>query len=181
MASDPAIPNMSVTLDIGCGRNKHNGAIGLDLVRLTGVDIVSDIEKCCLPFEDNRFQKVYIHHVLEHIRDLTGALDEIERVCATGAIIEILVPYFTCVGAFGDPTHVRFFTYHTFDYFTDDEKRYIWFSDTRFTIKSRYIGFGHVFRTIGVEWFANRFPGIYENFFAYICPGRTLKVELVVA
>jgi SAM-dependent methyltransferase len=169
-------------LHIGCGMHKMPGAIGLDIVDLPGVDVVVDLERESIPFPDNSFEIVYAHHVLEHITRLNDVLTELHRVCRPGARIEIVVPYFTCVGAFGDPTHVRFFTYGTFEHFTETKNKelYTWFSSTRFAIKYRRIGFGRLFRLLGVQWWANRWPNIYENFFAYMLPARTLTVELIV-
>ena len=172
-----------LVLDVGCGKHKVEGAIGLDRTLLAGVDVVADIESI-LPFCDNCFSLLYANHVLEHVTNLAHVLSEFERVCCPGAVINIVVPYFSCVGAFGDPTHVRFFTYYTFDFFSDnsarDPERYTWFSSTRFHIRRRRIGFGRLFRMLGIEWWANHFPYIYEGFLPYILPARTLIVELIV-
>jgi len=170
-------------LHIGCGRHKIPGAIGLDITALPGVDVVLDLDKETLPFEADTFDEVYAHHVLEHLRNLAEVLGELHRVCKPGAVIDILVPYYTCVGAFGDPTHVRFFTYRTLEHFADtqDTERYTWFSTTRFTIDRRHIGFGRLFRLLLIEWLANRTPNIYENFFAFLFPARTLSTRLIVA
>ena len=168
------------TLDLGVGRAKMPGAVGLDWVRLPGVDVVANVTAGHLPFRDNSFDAIHANHILEHIDDLAALLGELHRVCRPAGRIYVLVPYFTCVGAFGDPTHVRFFTYYTFDHFTEDPTRHTWFSATRFTIHHRRIGFGRLFRLLGVEWWANRWPNIYENFFAFTLPARTLTVELIV-
>lgn len=170
-------------LHIGCGRHKAPGAIGLDITALPGVDVVLDLDKEKLPFADHTFELVYAHHVLEHLRNLSEVLAELHRVCKDGAVIDIVVPYYTCVGAFGDPTHVRFFTYRTLEHFaeTDDKERYTWFSSTRFIMGKRHIGFGRLFRVLLVEFLANRWPNIYENFFSFICQGRTLSAQLIVA
>jgi SAM-dependent methyltransferase len=169
-------------LHIGCGRHKIPGAVGLDITPLPGVDVVLDLDKEKLPFEENTFDEVSAHHVLEHLRNLADVLGELHRVCKPGAVIDILVPYYTCVGAFGDPTHVRFFTYRTLEHFadTEDKERYTWFSATRFKIAQRHIGFGRLFRLLLIEWMANRSPNIYENFFAFLFPARTLSTHLVV-
>jgi SAM-dependent methyltransferase len=169
-------------LHIGCGRHKIPGAVGLDITPLPGVDVVLDLDKEKLPFEADTFDEVFAHHVLEHLRHLAEVLGELHRVCKPGAVIDILVPYYTCVGAFGDPTHVRFFTYRTLEHFADtgDTERYTWFSTTRFTIDQRHIGFGRLFRLLLIEWLANRAPNIYENFFAFLFPARTLSTRLVV-
>lgn len=170
-------------LHIGCGRHKIPGAVGLDITALPEVDVVLDLDKEKLPFPDNTFDEVYAHHVLEHLRNLPDVLSELHRVCKVGAVIDILVPYYTCVGAFGDPTHVRFFTYRTLEHFaeTEDKERYTWFSSTRFKIGKRHIGFGKLFRLLLIEFLANRWPNIYENFFAFTFPARTLSTQLIVA
>src|SRR5215472_16212684 len=112
-------------LHIGCGKHKMPGALGLDIAALPGVDVVLDLDKEKLPFSDNIFDIVYAYHVLEHLHNLSDVLVELHRVCKPGAVIDILVPYYTCVGAFGDPKHVRFFTYRTLEHFvdTDDQER----------------------------------------------------------
>jgi SAM-dependent methyltransferase len=170
-------------LHIGCGMHKIPGAIGLDITALPDVDVVMDLDKDKLPFADNTFDIVYAYHVLEHLRNLSDVLAEIHRVCKPGAVVDILVPYYTCVGAFGDPTHVRFFTYRTLEHFADtsDKERYTWFSSTRFQMGKRHIGFGKVFRFLLIEFLANRFPNIYENFFSFLFQGRTLSVQLIVS
>jgi SAM-dependent methyltransferase len=167
-------------LDLGCGYEKVPGALGLDRVRLPGVDVLADVTGSALPFQDNSFDVIHANHLLEHIHDLEALLAELARIGKPGARIHVLVPYFSCVGAFGDPTHVRFFTYYTFDHFTEDPSRHTWFSGTRFRIARRKIGFGRLFRLLGVAWWANRWPHIYENFFAFTLPARTLEIDLIV-
>lgn len=170
-------------LHIGCGVHKMPGAVGLDITPLPGVDVVLELGREKLPFDDNMFEIVYAHHVLEHITPLGDVLAELHRVCKAGAVIDVIVPYYTCVGAFGDPTHVRFFTYRTFEHFadTEDSERYTWFSTTRFKVGPRHIGFGRLHRLLLVEFWANRLPNIYEGFFAFTFPARTLSVQLIVS
>jgi SAM-dependent methyltransferase len=172
--------NQSRTLDLGCGYEKVSGSIGLDVVPLPTVDVLADVTGPSLPFRDNTFDVVYANHILEHISDLEKLLSELARIGRPGAKIHVTVPYFSCVGAFGDPTHVRFFSYYTFDHYTEDPSRHTWFSSVRFGIARRHIGFGRLFHMLGVEWWANRWPHIYENFFAFTLPARTLEVELIV-
>jgi len=40
--------------------------------------------------------------------------------------------------------------------------------------------FGKVHRVIGINFFANRFPLIYETFLAYLFPPREIHFELEV-
>ena len=175
--------HFNALLDIGCGTNKKQGYIGIDRVKLPGVDVVCDIEEG-LPFKDNTVDGIRVIQVLEHVRDLIFVLEEFWRVCKEGAEIEILVPYWNRVGAFRDPTHVRFFTYRTFDHFTEYSRFPNFYSKARFEIAYRKIKFirptkkkfwAYIWETLK-EKFANMFPDIYENTWLKIFSARHLEV-----
>ncbi|MER3448016.1 MAG: hypothetical protein C4291_14835, partial [Candidatus Dadabacteria bacterium] len=105
-----------VVLDIGCGRNKVPGSIGVDVARVGGVDVVGTVER--LPFKENTADVVYLSHVLEHVDSLVDAMEEIWRVCKHGALVHIWGPHFSCgLYTWSDPTHRRAFTSTVFDYF----------------------------------------------------------------
>jgi hypothetical protein len=55
--------------------------------------------------------------VIEHIRNLIGLMEEVYRISRPGGTVEVVVPYYTSRGAFRDPTHVRYITEDTFQYF----------------------------------------------------------------
>ncbi len=59
-------------IDLGCGPNKVQGAIGVDRVALPGVDVVHDLEITPYPFPDNKFDEAHIYHVLEHMYEPMG-------------------------------------------------------------------------------------------------------------
>ena len=103
-------------VDIGCGAKKLNGAFGLDRRKRPGVDIICDFENA-VPLRTNSVDVVYMSHIMEHIRDLIPFLEEVYRVCRPEAEVRVIVPYYTSRGAFRDPTHVRFITEDTFQYF----------------------------------------------------------------
>ena len=103
-------------LNIGCGKNRLSGYINLDISPNVGADVVRDIERG-LPFNDDMFDEVFSSHTLEHVRDLIFVMNEIWRVCRADALVRIIVPHYKSSGAFRDPTHVRFFTEDSFQYF----------------------------------------------------------------
>jgi len=103
-------------LDIGCGRSKYPGSIGLDHMPLPGVDVVADLGDA-LPFHDGEFDAVFANQVLEHVRDMVGLMSEIHRVLRLGGILLVHMPYFRSSWAHIDPTHVRSFTINSMDYF----------------------------------------------------------------
>lgn len=105
-----------ISLDLGCGKKKRAGFVGLDRALSSDADVVCDLREG-LPFRDGVAERIVCDNLLEHIPDLVAAMNEIWRVCAHGAEVTIIAPYYTWEGAYQDPTHVRFFTEKTFLYF----------------------------------------------------------------
>ena len=108
-------------LDLGCGKNKVNGSIGMDIASLNGVDIVHDLLSIPYPFKDQSFDIIYLRHVLEHfkIEDIKLILDECSRVLDFNGRLIITVPHVFSIAAYTDVTHKTFFTFNSgkfFDY-----------------------------------------------------------------
>jgi len=111
-------------IDIGCGRNKLKGSIGIDFSSFSDADIVLNLNKDPLPFEDSSVDFVYSSHCLEHL-SLDGFLhiiSEIYRICKDSAQIFIKVPYFNGSVNWANPFHNNTvcFNEHTFRFFSSD-------------------------------------------------------------
>lgn len=94
-------------LDLGCGANKREGFIGVDISAECGADIVHDLRITPWPFPDGSVDEVHCAHFFEH---LTGSeriafMDEMYRIMRPGATARVITPYWTSVGAIQDPTH----------------------------------------------------------------------------
>ena len=112
-----------ITLDIGCGKKKVKGSIGMDIIKHPGVDVVHDMIKFPYPFEDNYFDVVESHTTLEHIefnKDFFGLMDEVYRILKPGGLFKITVPYWKGVHVLSVPEHTRLFSIFTFYYFDHD-------------------------------------------------------------
>ena len=107
---------MNSIIDIGCGTNKQPGTIGIDRRGLPGVDVVCDFERG-LPFRDGAITTAYAIHLVEHIHDLNAFMEELYRVCEPNAKVYVITPYYMSRNAFVDPTHVRFMTEKSFEYY----------------------------------------------------------------
>ena len=118
-------------LDIGCGRRKVEGAIGIDIRRDTDADVICDIERP-LPFRDESFDEIYCHQIVEHVIDLIALMEEIFRISTGNARVFIEAPYYASIGAYTDPTHRGFITEHTFDYFKGS--RCGFYTESRFKV-----------------------------------------------
>jgi SAM-dependent methyltransferase len=177
-----------IKLDIGCGRRKQSGFLGVDKIKLEGVDVICDLEREKLPFEDNSVTEIYSRYFFEHVSNLVSLMEEVWRVSAPGAKLCVAVPYFNSVGAFKDPTHVRFFTFETFDYFTDSGKVPSYYSKAKFKIVKKKIIFypygsniyGKIryIHLLPIQFVANLLPYIYEHSFLKLFSARDLYVEL---
>src|SRR5512132_4107683 len=82
-------------LDVGCGRNKHPGAIGLDSNSRTDADVVHDLGDIPYPFAEDEFDEVIGNHVIEHVPDVMAFVSELYRVTRPGGRIRILTPHYS--------------------------------------------------------------------------------------
>ena len=94
-------------LELGCGDAKRPGFLGLDLVRLEGVDLVANLDQG-LPIASGSVDELYTSHTLEHLRELEPIMEEIHRVMKPEGRITILVPHFSNPFGYSDFTHRRF-------------------------------------------------------------------------
>jgi len=107
-------------IDIGCGPSKRDGFTGIDILPLSGVDILRDVDRHGLPFSDGTIAAVHSSHFLEHVRELVFVMNEIHRVCVDGAVVQLIVPTLLGPWAAADPTHVRLFNARSFGYFAGE-------------------------------------------------------------
>lgn len=160
-------------IDLGCGKDKVQGSIGVDCVALDGVDIVHDMKKLPYPFESNSVDKVYCRHVLEHF-DVDARriiLEELHRILKVDGELEIRVPHAFSPGAFHDPTHKSFFTFNTMDYFTNWHK-FSYYSNAKFRIIKKWANIQFVYDPLnnGSKFvrFLNSFStSIFNKFFKF--------------
>lgn len=108
-------------LDLGCGENKREGFVGVDIVPGAQVDIVLDLEK--YPWEqfpDSSVDEICSSHYVEHVGDLVAFMDEVWRIAKPGALITWVAPYYSSMRAMQDPTHKNFISENTWNYFSRD-------------------------------------------------------------
>ncbi len=104
-------------LDIGGRINAPEGYMTLD--RIGPADYVMDLERPLDGLPRGAFSEVRAHHVLEHVANICGLMDWLWIVLEPGGTLDIVVPHKDHGAAWHDPTHVRYFTPETFDYFTE--------------------------------------------------------------
>ncbi|OGP75037.1 MAG: hypothetical protein A2V86_05685 [Deltaproteobacteria bacterium RBG_16_49_23] len=105
-------PNKVVRLDLGCGRRKLSGFIGVDHYRHPGVNVVLDLDQP-LPFADDSVDLVLASNSLEHVNNLEFTMQEIYRVCRHGAQLCIISTYSNEELKVSNPPHKQVFNEHT--------------------------------------------------------------------
>lgn len=120
-------------LNLGAGIHRPRGYINVDSVSLPGIDVVADLDTGPWPWRAGEIGRIFAAHVFEHVAEPVLFMTEAWRILAPGGELEIHVPYYKHWHAFTDPTHRRFCTEHTFDY---------WIAGTELHIK-----FGAAYRS----------------------------------
>ena len=171
-------------LNLGCGQSKKKGYINIDSSKQVNPDKVIDLEKARLPFKDNSVDEIIAEHVLEHINNFTPLMHEMYRVCKNNSIIKIKTPFYSSWGQFNDPTHVRFFSPFTFNYFSKGEYSHeVNAQKDMFKREKIKINFGVGFSS-KMNWFFNPLLNLnhrfYCRFFAWIFPASEIEFELRV-
>lgn len=105
MDQAPEETDLPEVLDLGCGAGKRPGAWGVDHHAFPGVDQVFDLNAIPWPLESGQFRRIYAHHIIEHVADVKAFMNEIHRVAAPGAVLEVVTPHFSSLDSWKDPTH----------------------------------------------------------------------------
>jgi predicted SAM-dependent methyltransferase len=171
-------------LHLGCGKKRIKGYVNCDISKEVNPDKVLDLEKNPLPFKDNSIDEILAEHVLEHINNFIPLMHDLRRICKNGTIIKIKVPFYSSWGQYNDPTHVRFFTPFTFNYFKVNKYSHeVNCNEDMFIIKKVKINY-----SVGTARSLNKIFNplinlnhkIYCRFFAWIFPSSEIEYELIV-
>jgi SAM-dependent methyltransferase len=179
----------AIVLDLGCGRAKRAGSIGIDAAALPGVDVVADLEQG-LPFlPDRSVDAIYSDHFLEHVERFDLLMSEIVRVLKPGARAQVAVPHFSNPYFYSDFTHRRFFGLYTFYYFVDQRwqlarKVPSFYTPTRIRVESQRLVFkpgtgrpGFYHRALNkLVNASSRNQELYEAHLCYLFPCYELRV-----
>lgn len=167
------------TLHLACGKDKFEGAVGIDINPSADADVRHDLNIVPYPFKDSEFGTIVCISALEHLTDIAAVMKELYRICANGGRVFIATPHFSDAGSYIDPTHLHHFSARSFDYFivgTPLFAQYGYYSDCRFRLIDRRLGLHRKFRFL--EGVVNRHIAFYEELCCYIIRGRGIYLEL---
>jgi SAM-dependent methyltransferase len=113
-----------------------------------------------------------MNDIIEHLDDILKVMEEIHRLLKIGGKVYIRVVYWNHRYAFSDPTHKKFFTETTFDFFTG--KKRVYYTTARFKLKKME----YIYDSKAKRIF--RFKRIMDFLSYFLCNVRQgMKVELI--
>jgi len=167
-------------LEVGAGLTRHPpGSVTLDRAVAARPDILHDVDVVPWPIADSSFDLIRCYDVLEHVSDLVAVMQEVHRVGAPGARVEITTPHYSSPNSWTDPTHRLHLGYASFDYFVEGHAL-DFYTPARFAIRERRIRFRNTLKGRLVEQAANRWPAFYEEHLAWVLPAFYLRFVLEV-
>lgn len=170
-------------LDVGCGIHKYPGAIGIDRNPATDADVLCDLDRAPYPFRDSSFDRLLAIHVIEHLSDVIGAMEEFHRLVRSGGRVHIETPHYTDFSSFCDPTHRSHLNSFSFRYFGPDHGGFGYYSKAKFNEISIRVKLLSLWKWLGVEFLVNHFPRyrkFWEHYLCYIVRGKVMEFEFEV-
>jgi glycosyltransferase involved in cell wall biosynthesis len=108
-------------LNLGAGNDKFLGAVNVDIRAKTKPDVVCDISQSWAPIRefigDKEVDEIYAFSVFEHVPDIIHVMKQSYDFLKMDGLLIVKVPHYKSITAYTDPTHVRFFTEQSMDYF----------------------------------------------------------------
>lgn len=176
-------------LDVGCGQNKFPGALGIDSNPRTHADVIHDLGVFPYPFSDDEFDGIICRHVIEHVPDVLGFINELHRITKRGGRIRIVTPHYSNPDWATDPTHRNHFNSYSFTSFMPARTPFPFYTQAELRPLSVYVSLANLWRAFGLEFFVNldqRWPALrftrkfWEFYLSNIVRGKELSFEFEV-
>jgi len=176
-------------LDVGCGQNKFPGAIGIDSNPRSHADVLHDLGKFPYPFGDNEFETIICRHVIEHVPDVIGFINELHRITKHGGRLKVVTPHYSNPDWATDPTHRNHFNSYSFTCFIPSQTPFPFYTNAELRLLSLHVSLANLWRALGIEFLVNldqRSPGFrftrkfWEFYLSNIMRGKELSFEFEV-
>jgi predicted SAM-dependent methyltransferase len=103
-------------LNLGCGEDYIEGWVNIDGNPTVDCDLILNLDdkNVMLPFDTDSVDSIMCLHILEHIHELQALKREMLRVLRPDGALMVIVPDYRSLDAWGDDTHCRAFSVHSF-------------------------------------------------------------------
>lgn len=133
----------AVCLNLACGNVRHEGMIGVDIVKTPAVDIQLDLIYGLWPWQESSVDLIYCAHFFEHIAQYNRRvfLENCYRVLKPDGQLTLVFPKWNTTRALADPTHE--WPPVTTEYFLYYNKK--WLSENRVTHFTAKTDFSYIY------------------------------------
>lgn len=186
-----------IVLNAGCGRTaeKEKSCLGgggetrviyLDIRDNVGADVIHDLNKLPLPFNDNYFDEILLSHVIGYLDNISIFLEDIHRILKPNGKLHIIVPHYTDWSYWREPEHKLHYSSYSFDRFQNIHNHHF---DTKYPFKVQFvkITLQNVWKVLGIQLLLNasikykpiRFiRKFWEGYLCFIIRGVNIEVIL---
>jgi SAM-dependent methyltransferase len=187
--STPTTSPQRKILDVGCGQNKFPGATGIDANRLSHADVIHDLGTFPYPFADNEFEEIICRHVIEHVPDVLGFVNELHRITKPGGKLKIVTPHYSNPDWATDPTHRNHFNSYSFTCFVPARTPFPFYTTAELKPLVTHVSLANLWRALGLEFVVNldqRLPSMrftrkfWEFYLSNVVRGKELHFEFEV-
>lgn len=168
---------MARILDLGCGKNKLPGAIGVDRNPASDADLLCDLDRPPYPFRDSSFDEIRAVHVVEHVEDVVKFMEEMHRLLRPGGQLYLVTPHYSDFSSFCDPTHRWHLNSFSFSYFTGRQD-FGFYTPVRFREQRLRLRLLRLWRWLGWEWLLNHSRGLrkfWEHYLCFLIRGKVME------
>lgn len=103
-------------LNLGAGSRAEKEFVNVDSYLQPGIDIVHDLDVFPWPWPDNSVSYIKAFDVYEHVEYPLEFMAECHRILEPRGTLYIHTAHWKNQSSFNDPTHKRFLTENSFDY-----------------------------------------------------------------
>jgi len=178
----PGNTNRPLILDIGCGRKKYPGSIGVDMSPAGQADVLCDWEKT-LPFRDSSFDQVRMIHIIEEVDNIFRVLGEAHRVAKPGAIVTIITPHYTDHASYCSPAHRWHLSSFSLWFFSEKPAEYDYYAPAQYRERRVHVELLAIWRALGFQFLVNHarwFRKFWEYYLSFVIRGKTVEWNLEV-
>jgi len=151
--------------------------------------VIHDLGTFPYPFADNEFEEIICRHVIEHVPDVLGFVNELHHITKPGGKLKIVTPHYSNPDWATDPTHRNNFNSYSFTCFIPSRTPFPFYTTAELKPLATHVSLANLWRALGLElmdnldqrWPSMRFTRKYWEFYlSTIFRAKALHFEFEV-